>query len=158
MKKFKFTVLAIFTVLTFSCSSDDNNTVVPVSDETFIRFKVNGVQSNMIEPSTITSLATSIFGSEDVGQDIRTMILRTPATAVAGTHNLVDSASDLTVYGASYSFGDVNIDADSGSMIIASIGEEYMTGTFSFSKVVDGTTYNFTEGTFRVFKPTPPAN
>lgn len=155
MKKFKFTLLAIFTVLTFSCSSDDDNTVVPDSDETFIRFKVNGVQSNMIEPSTITSMAASIFGSEDVGENIRTMILRTPSTASAGTHNLVDDASDLTVYGASYSFGDVNIDANSGSMIITNIGEEYMTGTFSFTKVVEGVTYNFTEGSFRVFKPVP---
>jgi len=158
MKKFKFAFLAIVAVVTLSCSSDDNNTVVPDNDETFIRFKVNGVQSNMIEPTTFTSMAASILGTENVGPDIRTMILRTPATAAAGTHDLVDNASDLTVYGASYSFGDVNIDANSGSMIITSIGEEYMTGTFSFSKVVDGTTYNFTEGTFRVLKPTPPSN
>lgn len=155
MKKLKFALIALVIVITFSCSSSSSSDDDGGSDDTYIKFKVNGVQSNMLEPSTITSMAASIIGSEDVGSDIRTMILRTPSTAVAGTHALLDNPSDLTAYGASYSFGDVNIDATSGSMIITNIGEEYMTGTFSFSTVVEGTTYNFTQGTFRVYKPTP---
>ncbi len=158
MKKFKFAFLAIIAVVTLSCSSssssDDNG---GGSDDLYIKFKVNGTQSNMLEPSTIVSMAASIFGSEDVGDNIRTLILRTPSTAEVGTHDIVDAPADLTSYGVSYSFsvGDISVDATSGTMTITSIGAEYMTGTFTCSGTYEGTTYNFTEGTFRVFKPVP---
>ena len=155
MKKLKFLVLALATVVFLSCSSSSDGGGGS-SDSTFIKFKINGTASNMSEPSTVTSLNAAIFGSQDVGSDIRTLILRTPSTALAGTHDIVNVApSVLDAYGVSYSFGDISFDATSGTMTITSIGEEYMTGTFSCSAVYEGVTYNITEGSFRVFKPVP---
>ena len=152
MKKFKFVLLTLFTVLTISCSSSDDDDNGSASDATYIKFKVNGTQLNMIEPSTITSMTASISSSVTQGGDVRSMILTMPVSPSLGTHDLT-SSFDLAAYGASYSNGSETIDANSGTITITSIGAEYMQGTFSFSEVSDGVTYNVTEGSFRAFKP-----
>lgn len=155
MKNIKFIVLALAATFAFSCSSSSSGSDGG-NDDTYIKFKINGIQSNMIEPSTLTSLTASIFGSEEVAGDIRTLILRTPSTAAVGTHDIVDALpSDMGAYGVSYSLGDISFEATSGTMTISSIGDEYMVGTFTCSGVYGGTTYNITAGTFRVFKPVP---
>ena len=156
MRKIQFALLALVAVFTLSCSSDDSAPAnVPNNDATYINFKVNGVQSNMPEPSTITTLMASISNSEDLGSEIRSIFLTIPVDATVGTHAITDAPpSDLTAYSALYSIGDVSVDATSGTMNITSIGEEYMEGTFSFTGEFEGTTYTITEGVFRAYKPT----
>lgn len=155
MRKIQIALLAVMTAFTFSCSSDDsssnNNNV---NDETYINFKVNGTQSNMIEPSTMTTMMASISSTEDVGEDIRSIILTIPVDATVGSHEITDaSPADLTAYSAHYSMGDVSFDAVNGSLTITSIGDEYMEGTFAFTGEYDGTSFVITEGAFRAYKP-----
>jgi hypothetical protein len=155
MKNFKFILLAIVAILTFSCSSSDSSG----SDSTYIRFKVNGGnQINLVDPATITSLMTSISASEDLGSDIRSIFFTIPVDVTTGAHAITDaSGSDLTAYSVDYSLGNVYVTGTSGTFTITSIGSEYMEGTFSFTGVDSGTgaTYTITEGSFRAYKPTP---
>lgn len=155
MKNFKFVLLAIVAVLTFSCSSSSSGS----SDSTYIRFKVNGgAQINLVDPSTITSMMASISASEDLGTDIRSIFFTIPVDATTGTHSITDaSGSDLTAYSVDYSFGNIYVTGASGTFKITSIGAEYMQGTFNFSGVDSdtGATYTITDGTFKVYKPTP---
>jgi hypothetical protein len=154
MKQIKFALLALIAGLTVSCSSSSSSG--SASDATFINFKVNGTQSNMVDVTTITSLMGSITGSEDVGQDTRTVIFTIPTNPTVGTHQITDaSGSDLTAYSATYYFGNTSVTATSGTYTITAIGAEYMEGTFSFTGDDAGENYAITEGTFRVYKPTP---
>lgn len=154
MKNFKFGLLAIVAVLTFSCSSSDSGG----SDSTYIRFKVNGgAQINLVDPGTITSMMASISATEDLGADIRSIIFTVPVDVTVGAHDITDaSPSELTAYSVNYSLGDVFVNATSGSMSITNIGAEYMEGTFNFTGVdaSTGETYTITEGAFRAHKPT----
>jgi hypothetical protein len=153
MKQIKFVLLALVAGLAVSCSSSSGSNA---NDDTYVKFKVNGTQSNMVDPGTITSLMASISASEDVGQDIRTVIFTIPVNPTVGTHQITNaSPSDLTAYSATYMLGDVNVVATSGTYTITSIGAEYMEGTFSFSGEYAGAYYAITEGTFRAYKPTP---
>jgi hypothetical protein len=155
MKNFKFVLLALVAVLTFSCSSSSSGS----GDSTYIRFKVNGgEQINLVDPGTITTLMASISGSEDLGTDIRSIFFTIPVDVTTGAYAITDaSGSDLTAYSANYSFGNVYVIATSGTFTITSIGAEYMEGVFNFTGVDSdtGATYTITEGAFRVFKPTP---
>lgn len=155
MRKIQVALLAVMTVLTFSCSSDDstsNNDVI--NDATYINFKVNGTQSNMPEPTTMTSMMASISNTEEVGEDIRSIVLTIPVDATVGSHEITDaSPADLTAYSAHYAMGDVSFDAVSGTMNITSIGDEYMEGTFAFTGEYEGTAFVISEGTFRAYKP-----
>lgn len=154
MKQIKFALLALIAGLTVSCSSSSSSG--GSSDDLYVNFKVNGTQSNMVDPGTITSLMASISASEDVGQDIRTIIFTIPVNPTVGTHQITNaSGSDLTAYSATYMLGDVNVVATSGTYTITSIGDEYMEGTFSFTGEDAGVNYAITEGTFRAYKPTP---
>ncbi len=156
MQKIKVALLAIMTVFTFSCSSDDdnNNGGGQASDETYINFKIDGEQVNMIEPGTITSMMASISASENTGSDIRNINFTIPVDATVGTHALTDaSPADLTAYSVQYSYGDLWFDATSGTFTITSIGEEYMEATFSFTGEYEGVTYNVTDGELRAYKP-----
>ncbi|HEY0091429.1 MAG TPA: hypothetical protein VGB43_02990 [Flavobacterium sp.] len=155
MKKIQLAAMAIIALLTFSCSDDnDNPTPVPVNDDTYIEFKINGTQVNMDEPGTITSLMASISATKDEGADIRAIVLTIPVDATEGTHTITDaSPSDLTAYSAHYSMGDVSFNASSGTMVISDIGAEYMEGTFTFTGEYEGVTYNVTEGKFSAYKP-----
>lgn len=155
MKNFKFILLAIVAVLTFSCSSSSGGS----SDSTYIRFKVNGgTLINLVDPGTITSMMASISASEDLGTDIRSIFFTIPVNVTTGAHAITDaSGSDLTAYSVDYSFGNVYVTGTSGTFTITSIGAEYMEGTFSFTGVDSdtGASYTITEGTFRAYKPTP---
>ncbi|HLA55170.1 MAG TPA: DUF6252 family protein [Flavobacterium sp.] len=148
MKKLSAVLILCVAALTFSCSSDSSSSS---NDDTYVNFKVNGTQYNIIEPGTFTSLNASVV-ADDAN---RTLILRMPDTAVVGTYAITDaSPSDLTAYTATYSEGaDIFFDAVSGSITISNVGSEYMTGTFNFTGTYDGTTYTITEGTFRAYKP-----
>lgn len=155
MRNFKFVLLAVVAILTFSCSSSDTSG----SDSTYIRFKVNGVdQINLVEPGTITTMMASISASEDLGTDIRSIFFTIPVDVTTGSHSITDaSGSDLTAYSVNYSFGNIYVTGTSGTFTVTSIGSEYMEGTFSFTGVDSdtGETYTITEGSFRVYKPTP---
>ncbi len=152
MKKIKLVFVALLAIITFSCSSDSNSSN---NDATYINFKVNGTQVNLIEPTTLTSLMASISATEDLGADIRSIIFTVPVDVTLGVHAITDaSPSDLTAYSVNYALGNIYVTATSGTMTITSIGAEYMEGTFSFTGVDNGTTYNVTEGTFRAYKPT----
>lgn len=157
MKKIQIALLAVIAVFTLSCSSDDsssNDNNNNNNDDTYINFKINDVQVNMIEPTTVTTMMASISATADAGEDIRSIILTIPVNASVGTHPITDaSPSDLTAYSAHYSMGDVVFDAVDGTMSITTIGAEYMEGTFSFSGESNGTTFNISEGTFRAYKP-----
>ena len=156
MKNLKFVLLAIVAVLTFSCSSSGG---ASSSDSTYIRFRVNGgSEISMANPGTVTSMMASISATENSGSDIRAIFFTIPVAASTGAHAITNaSGSDLTAYSADYSVGDVYVNATGGTFTITSIGSEYMEGTFSFTGVDSGTgeTYNITNGTFRVYKPTP---
>ena len=153
MKKITLALVALVAILSFSCSSSSSSG--SSSDTTYINFKVNGTQVNLVEPGTITTMMASISATEDVGQDIRSIIFTMPVDATVGAHAITDaSGSDLTAYSVNYSLGDVNVNATSGTFTITSIGAEYMEGTFSCTGTDNGTTYNITEGTFRAYKPT----
>ena len=105
MKNFKFLLIAIVAVLTFSCSSSSSGS----GDSTYIRFKVNGgEQINLLDPGTITSMMASISASEDLGADIRSIFFTIPVNVTTGSYDITDaSGSDLTAYSADYSFGNV---------------------------------------------------
>jgi hypothetical protein len=153
MKVFKFALIALFAGLIVSCSSSSNGG--SSTSGTYIKFKVNGTQSNMTTPNTITSLMASISGAETVGQSIRSIFFTIPKNATVGAHSITDaSGSDLTAYSADYMFGDVSVTATSGTFTITSIGSQYMEGTFSCTGEDAGVNYAITEGTFRVDKPT----
>ena len=156
MKNFKFALLAIVAVLAFSCSSSGSGSS---SDSTYIKFRVNGgAQINLVDPGTITSMKASISATEDLGTDIRFINFTVPVGVTTGAHAITDaSGSDLTAYSVDYSLGDVYVVGTSGSFTITSIGAEYMEGTFSFTGTDSdtGAAYTITEGTFRVYKPTP---
>ncbi len=153
MKVFKFALIALFAGLIVSCSSSSNGG--SSTSGTYIKFKVNGTQSNMVDPSTVTSLMGSISGAETVGQSIRSIFFTIPKNPTVGAHNITDaSGSDLTAYSVDYMFGDVSVTATSGTYTITSIGAEYMEGTFSFTGEDAGVNYAVTEGTFRAYKPT----
>lgn len=152
MKQIKFALLALIAGLTVSCSSSSSSG--SANDATYVNFKVNGTQVNLIEPATVTSLMANISASEDLGADIRTIMFTIPVDATLGTHQLtIASGSDLTAYSAEYMLGDISVVASSGTFTITSIGDEYMEGTFSFTGEDGGTNYEITEGTFRAYKP-----
>jgi hypothetical protein len=152
MKVFKFALIALFAGVIVSCSSSSNGG--SANDATYINFKVDGTQVNIIEPGTITTEMANISASEDVGAAIRTIMFTIPVDATVGTHQLtIASGSDLTAYSAEYMLGDISVVASSGTFTITSIGAEYMEGTFSFTGEDGGTNYEITEGTFRAYKP-----
>lgn len=151
MKNLKITFLAIVAIITFSCSSDSSN-ANGGSDDTYINFKVEGEQFNIIEPSTITSGGAAVMAINIQGQY---MLLTMPIDAGVGTHAITELNSvDHTIYNATYSIDNENaIAATSGTLTITSMGAEYMEGTFSFTGELDGTTYAVTDGEFRAYKP-----
>jgi len=151
MKNLKITFLAIVAIITFSCSDDNNNTNGG-SDDTFIKFKVDGDQFNIIEPSTITSGATVVMAINMDGQYI---MLRMPTDAAVGTHTITESNSvDPSSYSADVAIdGDNVISSTTGTLTIDSMGAEYMEGTFSFTGDLNGTAYAITDGEFRAYKP-----
>ena len=152
MKNLKLVLLALVAIVSFSCSDDDSNAV---NDDTYIKFKVNGEQFNIIEPSTITSGGGAVVMA--VNLDGQYMMLRMPADATVGTHPISESNSvDPTTYQAAASIDEDNvIDATAGTLKITSMGAEYMEGTFSFTGTgdVNGTAYTITDGEFRAYKP-----
>jgi len=100
-------------------------------------------------------MTASVFASEDLGNDIRSIIFTMPVNVTLGAHEITGaSPSDPTAYSVNYSFGTIDLTPTTGTITITSIGTEYMEGTFSFTSVDNGTTYNFTQGTFRAFKST----
>lgn len=147
MRKVIFSFLIIFAL--FACSSDDDNSS-DNGDDIFITFKANGMSYTM-EPYTSKSMEVYIAADQGLNETYREIQLRMPVDFNSGSHPIVDSY-DLEDYKASYTEGDVTIDATSGTLEITSIDGEYMEGTFEFEgEDGEGTTYIITEGSFKTY-------
>ena len=149
MKRAATVLLAVFTAITFSCSSDDddNNN----NDDSYIAFKVNGIQKEF-DTETLTSQSTLILGFEGSGSTYQAVSLWLPNNATVGTHTIVpNNGSQIDVYSAIYNETfDLQAEATTGTLVITSITENFITGTFSFTGTdSEGTTYNITEGEFK---------
>lgn len=141
-----FAVVAIF-----ACSSDDNSGPNDGggNEDIFITFKVNGTTYEM-EPFTGTSLKVEIGADQGLDESYTSISLLMPTDFTTGTHQITDaSASDLEAYTGNYINGETSVDAASGTLMITSITDEFIEGTFNFVGDSNGITYNITEGSFR---------
>jgi hypothetical protein len=156
MKNLFYLFVIVFTVSLSSCSSDDDSSAT--NDEgLYVRFTLNGVQKEYIDPATITSLRKLIVGDNQGSADYERISLWMPAEIGAGTFNITgDTATDenlTTLYSANIWIGEEVIDASTGTLIITELDDEYVKGTFSFSGTNDeGTSVTVTNGTFRAYK------
>lgn len=151
MKKMVGLLLILLSFGITSCSSDDSNNN---QGGLYLRFTYNG-QNYDYEPETITSLVTSINGTEGVDATYKFLSLTLPNDVTEGTYSITSpDPSDLEAFNAYYnSEGDaVDFDASSGTITITNIDSEYITGTFSFSGDNNGTTITITNGSFRAYK------
>lgn len=145
MKRLILSVFAVFVL--FACSSDDDGGSNNGGD-IFITFKVNGTTYTM-EPYTAASLQVEIGADQGMNDAYRAISLLMPTDFATGSHPITDSWEEGT-YNASYSHGDVTIDATSGTLVITSITNDFIQGTFNFTgEDENGTTYNITEGSFK---------
>lgn len=148
MKKLILSVFATFVL--FACSSDDDGGSNNGGD-IFITFKVNGTTYNM-EPYTSASLQVEIGADQGINASYRAISLLMPTDYELGSHSITDSW-DEDAYNASFSQGDITIDAVSGTLVITTINDDFIQGTFNFTgEDEDGMTYNITEGSFKADK------
>ncbi|WP_432670177.1 hypothetical protein [Flavobacterium sp. SM2513] len=153
MKKLVTLVLVVIATTFAGCSSDDGGG--STQDDLYIKFTYEGQQYNF-EPATITSGQKLIDGMEDVN-DIQTRLsLRMPENPTTGTFNITDeTVTDTnlnTLHSGILYVGDATYDGVTGTMIITSVSEEYVIGTFSFSgEDENGVTVAVTNGSFKAF-------
>jgi hypothetical protein len=151
MKKLLLLLVSILTMMLTACSSDDsNNNSTP--NTPYIKFKADGVDHNY-NPETLTSLQKLIRASVGEGDTYKEISLWMPVTPTVGTHDIVyNSGSDVDTYSAIYASSfDNRYDAESGTLTITSIDDEYIRGTFSFTIDNDGTPIVITEGEFLAY-------
>lgn len=148
MKKLILSVFATFVL--FACNSDDDGGSNNGGD-IFITFKVNGTTYNM-EPYTSASLQVEIGADQGINASYRAISLLMPTDYELGSHSITDSW-DEDAYNASFSQGDITIDAVSGTLVITTINDDFIQGTFNFTgEDEDGMIYNITEGSFKADK------
>jgi hypothetical protein len=151
MKKLVTLVLVVIATTFAGCSSDDGGG--STQDGLYLKFTYEGQQYNF-EPETLTSLQKLIMGMEDVN-DIQTRLsLWMPENPTTGTFNITDDtvtdANLNTLHNAILYVGDATYDGITGTMVITSVTDQYVIGTFSFSAVnANGVTVEVTSGSFK---------
>lgn len=156
MKKLVYLFVAVCSLSLSSCSSDDDSSNSN-EDELYVRFTLNGVQKEYIDPGTITSLRKLILGDDQESAVYERISLWMPAEIETGTFTITDdTATDEnlnTLYSADIWMEDEVIDASTGTLVITELDEEYVVGTFSFSGTnEEGTNVVVTNGTFRAYR------
>ncbi|MGD1947187.1 MAG: hypothetical protein ACFB0A_13215 [Croceivirga sp.] len=137
MKKTKtilIVLLAICTNMTFlSCSEDDSNGTS--SSDTFIRFSIDGTDYALNDVVSATSLSLTLTGAKgDIdSNEFISLGIFMPLVPVEGTYDVTDF---FTEGDHKFTFNSEALDvdftfADSGTITISAIGEEYIEGTFS---------------------------
>ena len=152
MKKLMKLSFVLVAAMFFSCSDDDNNG--GGSGNQYLRFTAQGNDYDL-NPETLSSLETIIFGFEGDGTDYRRVSLWMPNDVTVGSHEIQNTALGYT---ASYETGDIVANATSGTLVVTSNDGNIIKGTFSFTaEGSDGEgTYEVTNGSFRADAPTDP--
>lgn len=137
MKQIRITlimVLTIFAMAVFqSCSEDDSNE--SGNAETFVRFTIDGTDYELNEVASATSLSLTLTGADGVidSGEFTSLGLFLPLAPVEGTFDVTDFFTDGD-HKLTFTSESLDVDftfADSGSITISSIGEEYIEGSFS---------------------------
>lgn len=154
MKKLVSILMVVLSISFVGCSSDDDGGNVG-GEEIFLKFTYEGDNYNF-EPETLTSLQKLIMGMEDVN-DIQTRLsLWMPENPTTGTFDITDDtvtdANLNTLHSATLYVGDATYDGVSGTMVITSVTDEYVIGTFSFSgEDENGVAIAVTNGSFKAY-------
>jgi len=144
-------VLVVIATTFAGCSSDYGGG--STQDGLYLKCTYEGQQYNF-EPETLTSLQKLIMGMKDVN-DIHTRLsLWMPENPTTGTFNITDDtvtdANLNTLHNAILYVGDATYDGITGTMVITSVTDQYVIGTFSFSAVdANGVTVEVTSGSFK---------
>ncbi len=152
MKNLSCIFLILFSLTFINCSSDDSSND---QEEVYLRFTVNGQFQYSYEPETITSLQILIRGDEGMSDTFKSISLWLPTTFTEGSHLINDApTSDEEAYTANYvSVPDgIDIQAASGTMIITSVSEEFIQGTFEFVGNNNGETITISNGEFKAYR------
>jgi hypothetical protein len=146
------TALVMLSLVFSSCSKSDTTDNTPQPKETFISYKYNGVVYRSV-PSTVTSLKRAIVAQYGTAP-VKLLTISTPIIVGVGSFDIVDKASNVDVYGASFTDYATNasIIGKSGTVKITLSDTQYIEGTFEFSETVNNVTNAITEGSFRALK------
>lgn len=158
MKKITLLAILFFAIFINACSSDDAPAPVyiPQVEDPFLRFTASGFNYDYDNPETIRSMQTQILAYEGINDDFRRVSLWMPNDVSVGTHQIVIApASNLDAYTASYTVGDEVLEAQSGTLTVTAIDNEFIYGTYSFSAddFTHTTTIEVTQGSFKAYKP-----
>ena len=154
MKKILSILLVVVSASFIGCSSDDSSN--GGADEVlFLKFTYNGQQYNL-EPATITSLQKLIIGNEEVNNVQTGLSLWMPENPTVGSHTITDEtptdANLTTLHNASLSIGDLMYEANTGTLVITKITDDYISGTFSFIITDEnGVSAAVSSGSFKAF-------
>lgn len=147
------TFLAVlFIALTaVSCSEDD---VLPLTleeelGELRIDFKYNGASYHMANPITTNSTYKEVDAAIGSGTSYKRMTFLMPLNPTVGIH-FIGPPVDDNAYSVYYISEGNNVDmlADSGTINITTVTDDYVKGTFTFSGPNGPVTVNVTEGVF----------
>lgn len=119
-----------------SCSSDD---IPPLTfndiGELHMKFTYNGNDYSSDDPVTTTvGVRKYIDATYASGANLKTITIFMPDTPTVGTHFVTAPIED-DAYGAYFTsaIGSVDILADTGTITITSVTDDYVKGTFNFS-------------------------
>lgn len=154
MKKFLSILLVVVSASFIGCSSDDSSNG-GADEALFLKFTYNGKQYNL-EPATITSLQKLIIGNEEVNNVQTGLSLWMPENPTVGSHAITDEtptdANLTTLHNASLSIGDFMYEANTGTLVITKITDDYISGTFSFIITDEnGVSTAVSNGSFKAF-------
>ena len=156
MKKQKYIIIAVLALLgslVQSCSSDDDSGA-PTSD-TYIRFTIDGADYDFGNIITAESLSITFNGNngetiQDVG-DTRISIYL-PLDIIVGNYDIEGGAFDGD-YKVSFTSEPMGFDFDfaqSGSINVTSVTEDYVEGTFTATITSESdVTITLTNGEFK---------
>lgn len=154
MKKILSILLVVVSASFIGCSSDDSSNG-GADEALFLKFTYNGQQYNL-EPATITSLQKLIIGNEEVNNVQTGISLWMPENPTVGSHTITDEtptdANLTTLHNASLSIGDFMYEANTGTLVITKITDDYISGTFSFIITDEnGVSAAVSSGSFKAF-------
>ena len=154
----KLSVILVATLF-MGCSNDDNNNNGGggnEGDEIYMKFTAEGSNFNIAGPATLSSLSTTITAYQGMDATFIRVGLWMPNDVTVGTYAITNEPN--ADFSAEYYSGDMTAEATTGTLVITSIGAEYIKGTFTFTAVGLGGegTFEVTNGTFRAYSPTQP--
>ncbi len=138
-------ILVLFIIFTsiLSCSSDDDVNI-STNDDYYLRYKLDGNAIEYTDIFVANSLSKTL-GGDGTDSFIRLFV---PLDVTTGSYSISSFVNDD--FTASYNNDTTSSESESGTITITEVNAAVISGSFSFTGIIDGLAFSITEGEFRL--------